>query len=319
VKHFWVVGQISNNQISSNTSELLGALDELAVDQLAEVAIVFVGSGLRMQAPAFGRLGQPMTILIESEFIKNRNSDLVGREIADLAMSRKPELIVAPHNKWGLEVSAKISAKTRKPLLTNIVDIKSREDGFLLDRFSSGGQIKSKVWSPHGSVVTIHQGVFNAPKSADITTTVEMFESATMLSEIVRKLDHIEPGDQEGPSIADSQVIVSCGRGLQSKENLVLGKRLANKLGAAFGASRAIVDAGWIDPTHQVGLTGKVVSPRLYIACGISGADQHLAGMRQSDTVVAINRDPDAPIFKIADFGVVGDCLEILPALIEYL
>lgn len=319
MKHFWVVGQISNNQISTGTSELLGALYELAVDQLAEIAVVFVGSDLRMQAPAFGRLGQPMTILIESESIKNRDSDLVGREIADLAMSRKPELIVAPHNKWGLEVSAKISTRTKKPLVAGTVEIKAREDGFVLDRFSFGGQIKSKVWSPHGSVITVHPGVFTSPKSADITTTVEMLESATMLSEIKRKLDHIEPGDQEGPSISDSQIIVSCGRGLQRKENLVLGKRLAKKLGAAFGASRAIVDAGWIDPSHQVGLTGKVVSPRLYVACGISGADQHLAGMRQSDTIVAINRDPDAPIFKIADFGVVGDCIEILPAIIEYL
>ncbi len=319
MKHFWIVGQLVNNQVSKATSELLGSLHDLASEQLAEVAVVLVGSDLRMRAPSFGRMGQPMTILIESEDLKNRDSGLVGREIADLALKRKPELIIAPHNQWGLEVAAKISARTKIPLVTDVHSISAREDGFVLDRFAFGGQIKSKIWTPHSSIITIHPGVFDSPRSADITTTVEMLEPATMASEIKRTLDHIEPGDDSGPSIADSSIIVACGRGLQKKENLILGKQLARKLGAALGASRAIVDAEWIHPSHQVGLTGKVVSPRLYIACGISGADQHLAGMRQSDIIVAINRDPDAPIFKVADFGVVGDCMEILPALIEYL
>ncbi|MEZ4812116.1 MAG: electron transfer flavoprotein subunit alpha/FixB family protein [Caldisericia bacterium] len=265
MKHFWIVGQLVGSQVTEASSELLGSLHELAVDQLAEVAVVLVGSDLRMRAPTLGRMGQPMTILIESENLKNRDTEIVGREVADLAAKRKPELIITPHNQWGLEVAAKISARTRNPLVTDVQSISAKDDGFVVEKYVFGGQILSKVWTPSSSVLTVHPGVFDTPRSADITTTVEMLEPATMASEIKKALDHIEPSDEDGPSIADSKIIVSCGRGLQKKENLVLGKQLARKLGAALGASRTIVDAEWIHSSHQVGLTGKVVSPRLYV------------------------------------------------------
>ncbi|HOO97361.1 MAG TPA: electron transfer flavoprotein subunit alpha/FixB family protein [Caldisericia bacterium] len=319
MKHFWAVGQIDNKAITKNTAEILGCLNNLSSEQLAEVAMVLVGSNLRIQAPVFGRMGQPLTILIESDDLKMREPTLVGREIADLAYKRRPELVVCPHNAWGAEVAAKIAARNGMALVTDVHHIEGAEDGLIVERYSFGGQSKSRIFISYGTVLTLHPGAFSPPKPADITTTVEMLEPATGIAEIIKILDHIEPGDSEGPSLTDSKIIVSCGRGMGCKENLIYGRKLAQKLGAAFGASRAVVDAGWVAPSHQVGLTGKVVSPRLYIACGISGADQHLAGMRQSDIVVAINRDPDAPIFKVATVGIVGDCMEVLPALIEYL
>lgn len=318
MKNIWVVGEIQNGSITELTSEMLGAGYKISETEYSETAMVLVGSNLLEHSPVFGRMGQPLTILIDAENIIGFEADLVAREVADLAVNRKPNLIICPMTPWGQEVAARISARADYPLVTDVSDI-SYENGIKVSRSAFGGQSKTAIMLPEAAVITLRSHVCQAPKPAEITTTLERLEAALAVPDIRKSVVKVAPICDEGPALGDAQVIVSGGRGLVNKENFELVKNLAKELGCAYGASRAIVDAGWVDSAHQVGLTGKIVSPRLYIACGISGADQHLAGMRTSDIIVAINRDADAPIFKIASYGIVGDCVEILPALLEAL
>jgi electron transfer flavoprotein alpha subunit len=319
MRQLWTIGEFTGDDITPTTSEVLGMINKISDVVTAETCLVLVGSELLLYTPIFARLGQPLTILIESEDFKNSEPGLIAREIADHAISRKPTLIAVPFSQWGQEVAARIASRLCVPLVTDVVGAEVKDNQIVVERLAFGGQMKVKVLLPEMAVLTVHGHIFTPPRPADITASIERLQPALSVSEIRKILERVEPLKSEGPLLADAQIIVTGGRGMGSPENFELVKKLASKLGAAYGASRAIVDSGWVDASHQVGLTGKVVSPRLYIACGVSGADQHLAGMRTSDIVVAINRDPDAPIFKIASFGIVGDCVETLKALLENL
>ena len=317
--HFWVVGEIFNYQITDATPEVLGFMDKVAIDLLAEVGLVLVGSNLLGLSSGFGRMGQPLTIMIESDELDSGEASLVAREVADLAIGRKPSVIAIPCSSWGVEVASRVAGRLLWPLVTDVVGIEVVDGEIVVERMAFGGQSSTKIALPHGAVITVHLHAGKAAIPADITTTLERIQPATTGHEVRKVIEKIVECALEGPALTDSQIIVSGGRGIGNPENFELVKQLAKTMNCAYGASRAVVDAGWIDPSHQVGLTGKVVSPKIYIACGISGADQHLAGMRTSDVIVAINRDADAPIFKMATYGIVGDCLEVIPTLIESL
>ncbi|HZR47380.1 MAG TPA: electron transfer flavoprotein subunit alpha/FixB family protein, partial [Candidatus Manganitrophaceae bacterium] len=183
-----------------------------------------------------------------------------------------------------------------------------------------GGKVFSKVTSrrPQFQVATLRPNVLALnPSDPSREPAVEAYSPAIDLSGLVAKVKEVLPAAGSKVELTEARIIVSGGRGLKGPENFYLVENLAEALGAAVGASRAAVDAGWKPHAYQVGLTGKTVSPLLYIACGISGAIQHQAGMSSSKYIVAINKDPNAPIFKIADYGIVGDLFEILPLLTE--
>ncbi len=163
-------------------------------------------------------------------------------------------------------------------------------------------------------VISLRPNVFAAEESAGAGEVVALDGLSLSIRAVVKELLEAEGGELD---VAEADVIVSGGRGIKGPENFALIKSLADALGGAVGASRAAVDAGWIEHSHQVGQTGKVVSPSLYVAAGISGAIQHLAGMSSSKVIVAINKDPDAPIFKIADYGIVGDLFDVIPPMVD--
>jgi len=180
----------------------------------------------------------------------------------------------------------------------------------------AGKAIWKMTAAPEKVVITPRPNVFPAAPSADGASADTVAVDVSGVTPRARVVN-FHAADKDTVDVAEADVIVSGGRGLKAPEHFSLVFDLAKAMGAGVGASRAVVDAGWIDHDHQVGQTGKTVSPTLYVACGISGAIQHLAGMRTSKKIVAINKDPEAPIFKLADYGVVGDVFEILPRLTE--
>lgn len=317
MKSLWVIGEFNEGTLSESFCEALGCFEKISSKPFFETSLLFAGSDLIHHSAAFSSLGKQKTVFIESEVLASNEAGLVARAVANLALERKPMVIACINTQWGQELAAHIAGRLAWPLVTDAVGCEADGEDIIVQRLAFGGQHKNSIRLPESAVVTLHPHAFTPMKPSGVTESIEKLASSVAMPMFYKFIERIESSPSEGPSIVDAQVIVSGGRGMGSPRNFELIKKLARKLGAAYGASRAVVDAGWIEPSHQVGLTGKVVSPRLYIACGISGADQHLAGMRTSDIIVAINRDPDAAIFKYASYGIIGDCIETINALLE--
>jgi len=218
----------------------------------------------------------------------------------------------------GRDVAARVAARLRTGLLTDVVELERTAGGGLRGKrpvYSGKAFAWAQVPDARPAMATLRPNVFAATNDPGRVAEVVPLAvpSGTPRAVTVR----LETAAQQELDVAEAPIVVSGGRGLKAPENFSLVRDLAHALGGAVGASRAVVDAGWIDHAHQVGQTGKVVSPSLYVACGISGAIQHLAGMSSSKVIVAINKDAEAPIFKIATYGIVGDVFEVLPKLTE--
>jgi electron transfer flavoprotein alpha subunit len=245
----------------------------------------------------------------------------VAAAIAELVQSgNTPDAIFLPASYDGRDVAGRLSARLDRPVLTNIVGLSG--DGELLTEHAAfgGTQVVTARFNGEGpGLYVVRAKSFAAEPAggspAEVVKAPVPETGAVNAARIVSR--HEE--EREGPTLDEASVVVSGGRGLGGAEHYALIEELAKLLHGAAGASRAIVDAGWVPYSHQVGQTGKTVKPNVYLACGISGATQHLVGMKGSKTIVAVNKDKDAPIFSIADLGIVGDVHKVLPALIEAL
>ena len=232
-----------------------------------------------------------------------------------------PDAILIPATYDGRDVAGRLSVKLDRPVLTNVVDLTAGDGGLVSQHAVFGGsQILSAQFTGEGpQIFVVRAKSFPAEASggspASVVAAPAPDTGATNSARIVAR--HVE--ERTGPKLDEADVVVSGGRGLGEKDQYALIEELATLLKGAAGASRAIVDAGWVPYSHQVGQTGKTVKPTVYMACGISGATQHLVGMKNSKNIVAINKDQDAPIFSVADLGVVGDVHKVLPNLIDAL
>ena len=240
-----------------------------------------------------------------------------GQALMAVVEQEKPEAIVFGHTALGKDLSPKIASKLQSGLISDVTEIEGEGDDAVFIRPIYSGKAFEKVKVKDGVVfVTIRPNNI-APlakddsRSGDVSAiTVDITNLRTIIKEVVRK-------STEGVDLSEAKVVVAGGRGVKSEEGFEPLKELANLLGGAVGASRGACDADYCDYSLQIGQTGKVVTPDLYIAAGISGAIQHLAGMSNSKVIVAINKDPEANIFKVADYGIVGDLFEVIPMLIE--
>jgi electron transfer flavoprotein alpha subunit len=237
--------------------------------------------------------------------------DLVEKLTGETA----PSVVMIASTAEGKEVAGRLAVRTGSGVLTDVVDV---GDGLTAEQLNFGGSVivhsKVKTGTP---IITVRSNSI-APEPAAAAAEIKPVEVAFKESSLTAKVtERVAAQRSERPDLTEASIVVSGGRGTGSEDGFKIIEQLADSLGAAVGASRAVTDAGWYPHQFQVGQTGKTVSPQLYMAVGISGAIQHRAGMQTSKTIVAINKDPEAPIFELADFGIVGDLFQVVPQLVE--
>jgi electron transfer flavoprotein alpha subunit len=314
----WVVVEQAryDNNISAVSRQLLNKGRELAGTAGGSLAAVVLGAGA-LAGRAFA-YGADKAYVVDDPALASYTTDGWVGAAAELARKHQPVLILTGASFQMRDFSAALAAELGVGLAMDVTNVTLEGDQIGATRPSHGGNVINTLalGTTRPAVVAVRKGSF-AEAQEQAGRSGETIDEAMPAVEIRTKITNVAP-KQGAVNLADAAIIVSGGRGLGSPENYFkLVPPLAEALGGAYGASRAIVDAGWIPYEHQVGQTGKTVSPKLYVACGISGAIQHLAGMRTSRTIVAINKDAEAPIFRVATYGVVGDVSEILPLLTE--
>jgi electron transfer flavoprotein alpha subunit len=313
----WVVAEAADGKPLPVTLELLTKARELA----GTVEAVAWGADTAAIAPALGAHGAS-TVHDVGDIAGALPGVPVASAIAGaLSGGAAPDAILIPHTYDGRDIAARLSAKLDKPVLTNVTDLGLDGDKLVVGTAIFGGNLNlATVFTGSGpGIVVVKPKSFAPSEGGGGAGTVSALSAgdlgATNAAKIVNR--HVE--ERSGPKLDEADVVVSGGRGLGEASKYEMIEELAKLLKAAPGASRAIVDAGWVPYAYQVGQTGKTVKPNLYIACGISGATQHLVGMKGAKNIVAINKDKEAPIFSVADLGVVGDVHKVLPKLIEAL
>jgi electron transfer flavoprotein alpha subunit len=314
VATIWVVVEPANGSLTSTSLELLTHARSLA----SSVSAITWGEGSTLAAQA-GEYGA--TTLYDVGDLQGALPGVpVAAAIALLVAGNSPDAILIPTSYDGRDIAGRLSARLDRPVLTNVTGIND-ENGLVTEHPVFGGTqtVKAHFTGDGPGIVVVRAKSFVAEASGGAPATVVAAPvgdtGASGKASITTS--HVE--ERTGPKLEEAAVVVSGGRGLGEADKYALIVETAKLLHGAAGASRAIVDAGWVPYSHQVGQTGKTVKPTVYIACGISGATQHMVGMKGSKNIVAINKDPDAPIFQIADFGIVGDVHKVLPALIEQL
>ena len=321
-KGVWVYLEQVEGQAKSVGYELLGQGRKLADIMNEELAAVVIGNNISHLSQEAFASGADRVFLIEGEDYHNYNTDAYTSVLTDVINTYKPSVILLGATNDGRDLAPRVACRVGTGLTADCTDLSIDEETGLVawTRPAFGGNIMATILCPdhRPQMGTVRPKVFKRP-AVDNARTGEVVRFATNLkSEDIRtKLIEVIKVCNNSCNLEEAEIIVSGGRGLGKPDNFMLVEELAAVLGGAVGASRAVVDAGWKPAMHQIGQTGKTVGPKIYFACGISGAIQHMAGVSSSDIIIAINKDKDAPIFKVADFGIIGDVTEVLPALIE--
>ena len=311
----WVFTENRDGEIAAIAKEALAAARTVA-DGLGETltALVF-GQDVAGVADAAFAFGADAVLGADDATLSPFRVEAVGPLVAQLAKERQPGVILAGASTRGRDLAAWVAADLDAGLVADGTDLVVDGGTVKVTRPVYASKLLATVFVTGGmQIITLRNRAFPQAESTGGSGSAEWVDTAVAESDIPTKVTGFA-GKEGTISLTDANIIVSGGRGVGGPEGFAPVQELANVLGAALGASRAAVDAGWIPYEHQVGQTGKTVSPDLYIANGISGAIQHQAGMRTSKVIVAINKDPEAPIFKLAQYGIVGDLFEVLPAL----
>ncbi|MHA1309508.1 MAG: FAD-binding protein [Candidatus Helarchaeota archaeon] len=319
-KGVWIIGEHYNNKIKNYVYQLLGKGRELADKLKVELTIILLGSELDENLEELGMYGADRVIYVKSPLLRNYYSEIYVNVITDLIIEYKPEIVLVGATPIGRDFAPRISKRLQTGLTADCtgLDIDQETRNLLLQtRPTFGGNIMATIRTPNSrpQMSTIRPGMFKVPKKMDKKPKIKIIEGKFKESDISTNIVKIIKRGKKRINLEEAQIVVAGGRGIGSKENFKIIKDLAKELNAEVAGSRVAVELGWIDPERQVGQTGKTISPRLYIACGISGAIQHKVGILCSDIIVAINKDPNAPIFEIAHYGIVGDLHKVVPAI----
>ena len=311
-----IIAEHRDGKLKKATFELIGAASAAG----NETAAILLGDGIANLAPELGQYGAQKVYVAENPSLKFYTSEAYTQAILQITKAHTYDIILASHSPTGRDLMPGVAAKMGVGLASDCTQLTFNGNTIQVRRPMFAGKATAEVEFVGSGprVATVRPNALGAPKAnpsgkaAVETVKVELSNLKTKVKEIVK-------GSSARPDVTEASVVFSGGRSLKNAENFKLLEDLADVVGGAVGASRAAVDAGFRPHRDQVGQTGKVVSPSLYVAVGISGAIQHLAGMRTSKTIVAINTDPEAPIFQLADYGIVGDLFTVIPLLKEEL
>jgi electron transfer flavoprotein alpha subunit len=321
-KGVWVYIEQVDGQARNVGYELLNEGRKLADAMGQELAGVLIGDNVDQLAKEVFARGADKIYLVEGKEFTHYSTDAYTITLTDLIHTYKPAVILMGATNDGRDLGPRVACRVGTGLTADCTNLGIDEASGLVawTRPAFGGNIMATILCPdhRPQMGTIRPNVFKRSvpdysRSGEIIKVASKVKAADIRTKL---LDLIRVGT-ESVNLEEAEIIVSGGRGMSKPESFALIEELAKALGGAVGASRAVVDAGWKPALYQVGQTGKTVGPKVYFACGISGAIQHVAGMSSSDIVIAINKDPDAPIFKIANYGIVGDVMEVIPALID--
>ncbi len=318
-KGIWVFAEQRYGKLKSVSLELLGKAKELSETLDTSVTAILLGHGVEGLSNTLIAHCADEVILLDEQWLNDFNDHIYGQLIVELINEYKPEIVLIGATSKGRSLAPHISSTLKTGLTADCTGLAIDEESKLLvqTRPAFGGNLMAEIICPNNrpQMATVRPKVFK-PIEPDynrkgIITKIQK----NPVKGFVKLIKNIDNTDEI--NLSDAEIIVSVGRGIGSAKNIHLAKELADSLGGTVGSSRPVVDMGWMPYSQQVGQTGKTVAPKVYIACGISGAIQHLAGLADIETIIAINQDPDAPIFKIANYGIVGDVNEILPELIK--
>jgi len=309
----WVLVELENGQLARSSLEVLGK-----AAQLGRAEAIVLGTNASAVASTLGEYGASKVYAHDDAIYDSYLTLPAVDTISDLLKQHQPTILLLATTYDLRDIAARLNVRHNMGLITDATDLQFDGDTLQITVPWGGENVVTATFPKQGTgIVLTRPKAFGLEHQEGKTAEIETLSpSLNAESQKIKILERIEV-QSEGPSLEDATVIVAGGRGLGKAENFQLVEDLATALGGAAGATRAIVDAGWLPYSYQIGQTGKTVKPTLYIGCGISGAIQHLSGMKGSKYIIAINKDENAPIFSVADFGVVGDALNILPQLTE--
>ncbi|MFX0000408.1 MAG: FAD-binding protein [Candidatus Hodarchaeota archaeon] len=320
-KGVWVVAEHYKKKIQNVSLQLLGKGRELADLLQVGLSLVILGADFDDTLEELSQYGMDEIIYIKSPILKDYYSDLYTKIITELVLEEKPEIILIGATPTGRDFAPRVAKRLNAGLTADCtgLEINHETRDLLQTRPTYGGAIMATIRTPSSrpQMATVRAGIFNIVKKKKKKVNVRKIDYTFKEKDSVSKIIKVISKTKTTVNLEDAKFIVAGGRGVGSREKFRIIEELAKVLDAELGGSRITVELNWLDPDRQIGQTGKTVSPKLYIACGISGAIQHIVGMQNSEIIVAINKDPNAPIFNWAHYGIVGDLHEIIPVLID--
>lgn len=315
----WAVAECVDGVLDRSTFEVLSKARELADSQETSMTAILMGYGVAGLAQELANKGPDRVLVADFPDFTDYNPDVHSHVLFNAVKEFQPQLVLMTHSYIGMELGPSVATRLEATIACNCLDVNIEDEEVSVTRPMYNDKLRAEILLKKSEpiFVTLQKGalpVKSLPRRGDtITNLAYRLTEVEIRTKVLRTIS----GEAAAVDITNADVIVAGGRGLETKENFKLVEELARVLGGAVACSRPLVDLGWLPSSYQVGLSGKTVRPKLYIAIGISGASQHMIGMKDAGVIVAINKDPKAPIFEIANYGIVGDLVKIVPILTE--